>query len=399
MVGFLTVASPLDLLMASASTPRSGPGRHPVRRFCVSGTRFLQSLVSSTLNQRFRLYPTRSSNRSACIPCVQTTVCFSSQALIQRFKAAGLRVVANLKPCLLNDHPRYADAENAGAFVRNADTGRPSTSQFWDGEGAHLDFLTAAAVKWWQTGLREAILEYGIDSAWNDNNEYELWDEEAECGGDGLRAGVLGENQGLAQGFPQGLAASGRGKGAGNSRAANSEEPAEVIGGDHITPQVAGSSINPEAASPAVVAEKEVGPVEVGHVAAGRSVRIVLARPVLALLMTRASYEEQVRFQPDERPYTITRAGCPGVQRYGQTWSGDNTTRWKLQRIPPKTSDCQDCFDFYSGKLIFLFLPTSVGFVFFRYFGFVWMFASRRPSRCLHFQSVSNLPSCRTACT
>ena len=48
--------------------------------------------------------------------------------------------------------------------------------------------------------------------------------------------------------------------------------------------------------------------------------------------MTRASFEETAAFVPHERPYSITRAGCPGVQRYAQTWSGDNTTSWETLR-------------------------------------------------------------------
>ena len=30
--------------------------------------------------------------------------------------------------------------------------------------------------------------------------------------------------------------------------------------------------------------------------------------------------------------FTITRAGPPGIQRYAQTWSGDNTTSWHTLR-------------------------------------------------------------------
>ena len=30
--------------------------------------------------------------------------------------------------------------------------------------------------------------------------------------------------------------------------------------------------------------------------------------------------------------YTVTRAGPPGIQRYAQTWSGDNTTSWHMLR-------------------------------------------------------------------
>ena len=30
-----------------------------------------------------------------------------------------------------------------------------------------------------------------------------------------------------------------------------------------------------------------------------------------------------------ERQFSVTRAGCPGIQRYAQTWSGDNQTSWR----------------------------------------------------------------------
>ena len=56
------------------------------------------------------------------------------------------------------------------------------------------------------------------------------------------------------------------------------------------------------------------------------------ARPLQALLMTRATAEAQALHRPDERVYTITRAGPPGIQRHAQTWSGDNTTSWHTMR-------------------------------------------------------------------
>ena len=164
--------------------------------------------------------------------------------LMQRFHDAGMKVVANLKPCLLDDHPRYA--EITGLAVH--DKSGPTITQFWDGEGAHLDFTNPAAVRWWQDGLSSAILDSGIDAGWNDNNEYALWDEDASC-----------------DGF-------------------------------------------------------------------GRPVPLELVRAVQALLMTRATLERQRAEQRGERSFTITRAGCPGIQRYAQTWSGDNTTGWETLR-------------------------------------------------------------------
>eukprot|EP00850_Spirogloea_muscicola_P018445 SM000169S02700 [mRNA] locus=s169:6422:10778:+ [translate_table: standard] len=171
-----------------------------------------------------------------------------AKKLVAGFHAANMRVAANLKPCLLDDHPRYADGASTGIFIRNSSSGKPSTSQFWDGEGAHLDFTNPDAIEWWQEGLQEAILDVGIDAAWNDNNEYDIGDEDAQCD------------------------------------------------------------------------------------AFGEPLALDLVRPLHALLMTRASLEQQQQHAPSERPYTVTRAGCPGIQRYVQTWSGDNTTSWKTLR-------------------------------------------------------------------
>ncbi|MBV1706150.1 MAG: glycoside hydrolase family 31 protein [Hyphomicrobiales bacterium] len=98
---------------------------------------------------------------------------------------AGLHVVANLKPCLLDDHPRFAEAQGQGALVRLKGTGEPAMAQFWDGMGAHLDFTAPQGRQWWQQGIVTTLLNPGIDTVWNDNNEYEIHDEDAVCAGDG----------------------------------------------------------------------------------------------------------------------------------------------------------------------------------------------------------------------
>ncbi|MCB9450427.1 MAG: DUF5110 domain-containing protein [Anaerolineaceae bacterium] len=53
-----------------------------------------------------------------------------------------------------------------------------------------------------------------------------------------------------------------------------------------------------------------------------------LARPLQTLLMAHASYHALAKHRPNERPFLLSRSGCPGIQRYAQTWSGDNTTSW-----------------------------------------------------------------------
>ncbi|WP_206244364.1 TIM-barrel domain-containing protein [Novosphingobium terrae] len=59
-------------------------------------------------------------------------------------------------------------------------------------------------------------------------------------------------------------------------------------------------------------------------------------RPVQTLLMMRASRQAQIAFRPDERPYVVTRSGMAGMQRYAQTWSGDNYTAWSTLRFNQK---------------------------------------------------------------
>lgn len=61
----------------------------------------------------------------------------------------------------------------------------------------------------------------------------------------------------------------------------------------------------------------------------GNSLPAMDARPVHALLMTRASREAMIAQSPQERPYSITRAGPIGISRYAETWTGDNATSWK----------------------------------------------------------------------
>lgn len=55
-------------------------------------------------------------------------------------------------------------------------------------------------------------------------------------------------------------------------------------------------------------------------------------KPVMSNLMCRVA-DEAVREQfPDERPFVMCRSGFSGIQRYAQTWAGDNYTSWDSLR-------------------------------------------------------------------
>jgi alpha-glucosidase len=99
---------------------------------------------------------------------------FPDPAVLARtFAASGLKVLANVKPCLLTDHPQFAEAEVGGLFIKGEGR-RPDLAQFWDGLGAYLDFTNPATADWWRDALTRTVLDEGIEGVWNDNNEYEV---------------------------------------------------------------------------------------------------------------------------------------------------------------------------------------------------------------------------------
>ena len=133
-------------------------------------------------------------------------------------------------------------------FIKDSESENPERSMFWDDEGSHLDFTNMDTVNWWKTNVKHQLLDYGIDSTWNDNNEFEIWDNYARC---------------------------------------------------HYF---------------------------------GKGMPIKLLRPLQPLLMMKSSYEAQLEYAPNKRPYLISRSGSPGMNRYVQTWSGDNRTSWNTLR-------------------------------------------------------------------
>jgi len=166
------------------------------------------------------------------------------KTFVTQFRDAGVRLIPNVKPVLLTDHPRYAEARRL--FVRQAEQDVPELSQFWDGLGSHLDFTNPATVTWWKAQLKEQLLDLGVEAVWNDNNEFEVWEEGARTHG----------------GWPIGL-----------------------------------------------------------------------GRPIQTLLMAKASRQALQEKFPDQKPFVVSRSGMPGMQRYVQTWSGDNRTEWKTLRF------------------------------------------------------------------
>ncbi|KAI1372193.1 glycoside hydrolase family 31 protein [Hypoxylon crocopeplum] len=98
----------------------------------------------------------------------------------------GVRLLANVKPYVLANHPAYSDLSRSGAFLKDPNTKGTAVARLWSagggesGEGSHLDFTSNAGYKWWYDGVK-ALKEVGIDAMWNDNNEYNTPSDDWQC--------------------------------------------------------------------------------------------------------------------------------------------------------------------------------------------------------------------------
>ena len=169
---------------------------------------------------------------------------YDIKAFVNKFNDNGIKLCANIKPCILKDHPMFDELKSKELLIMQENTNEPEMVQFWDDVGAYIDFTNKEAFNWWKEKVKETLLSYGIESTWNDNNEYEIWNDNIKCNG------------------------------------------------------------------------------------FGEKLNIGLLKPLMPLLMMKASFEAQKEFNPNIRPYSISRSGPAGMQRYVQTWSGDNRTSW-----------------------------------------------------------------------
>eukprot|EP01133_Synstelium_polycarpum_P016463 gene16464-19578_t len=57
------------------------------------------------------------------------------------------------------------------------------------------------------------------------------------------------------------------------------------------------------------------------------------AHNIYGMQMVRSTYDGLKKLMRNKRPFTITRAGYAGMQRYGCVWTGDNVATWEHLRI------------------------------------------------------------------
>ena len=212
------------------------------------------------------------------------------EAWVRRMRREGVRVLANVKPYLMEGHPDYGGLKEGGGLFRDrgaeeesGDENRekgpwpPAMTMLWSlggGEsarGSHIDMTSKAGFEYWKKGVKE-LAEIGIEGIWNDNNEYSITNDDWECAWD-----------------------------------------EDVL--ENIFP-AATASVKKEENKPST----------------GQPVGLT-GRNLHTTLMSAATRSSLLALNPTIRPFILTRSACPSTHRFSTgTWSGDNVTSWDSLR-------------------------------------------------------------------
>ena len=104
--------------------------------------------------------------------------------LSDHFLSHGLRILPNIKPAFLDDHPMYEEIARNGWFLHYKD-GTAAKFPFWGGNASYLDFTNPAAYAFWKNCVKEILVKQGYENIWNDNNEYDVHDKDVLANGFG----------------------------------------------------------------------------------------------------------------------------------------------------------------------------------------------------------------------
>lgn len=195
------------------------------------------------------------------------------KGFIDAYHARGIRLLANIKPYVLANHPAYKQLAAAGAFFKDPRTKKTAVARLWSagggesGEGSHIDFTSKAGFSWWYEGVK-SLKRLGIDVPWNDNNEFVIPSDDWECALD--EPSIQDDVRRLNEEYPR-------------------LEKANSLG--------------------------------------------LWGRALHTELNGKSSHDALVASEPDRRPFVLTRSATAGTMRYvAASWSGDNVTSWSSFR-------------------------------------------------------------------
>lgn len=109
-----------------------------------------------------------------------------------RMKERGIVVSPNVKPGMLLVHPLLDEMKEKNMFVLDSEKDEPGVGTWWGGKGIFVDFTKDETRKSWKEYLKKSLIDYGCESVWNDNCEYDsMVDKDARVYFEG-KGGTIG---------------------------------------------------------------------------------------------------------------------------------------------------------------------------------------------------------------
>ncbi|TAQ88459.1 hypothetical protein B7494_g3240 [Chlorociboria aeruginascens] len=121
------------------------------------------------------------------------------EEFVAKYNAEGIRIIANVKPYLISNHPEYPNLVSKRALFTDPRTQKSAVARLWSAgggtssEGGHIDFTSKAGFQWWYDGII-GLRKCGIEGIWNDNNEYTVPHDDWQCALDEVHQGLLEEH-------------------------------------------------------------------------------------------------------------------------------------------------------------------------------------------------------------
>lgn len=109
-----------------------------------------------------------------------------------QMKERGIVVSPNVKPGMLLVHPLLDEMKEKNMFVLDSEKDEPGVGTWWGGKGIFVDFTKDETRKSWKEYLKKSLIDYGCESVWNDNCEYDsMVDKDARVYFEG-KGGTIG---------------------------------------------------------------------------------------------------------------------------------------------------------------------------------------------------------------
>ena len=114
-------------------------------------------------------------------------------AFFSQMQEKGIMTSCNVKPGILLVHPEIDTYLQEDILVKDSTSDSLCLGNWWGGKGVFVDYTNPKTRQVWKELLKENLLQYGADSVWNDNCEYDsIVDKDARCVFDG-KGGTIGQ--------------------------------------------------------------------------------------------------------------------------------------------------------------------------------------------------------------